>query len=155
MVGFVKIVCAQVAGREVQRRFTAESPGVDPPVDEVGAPRGGVARGEEADRHGRGGRGKEGVGRRLGEVMGRVLGAEVGEDGERGGLVRRCCQECYGEVDEEDERKEEMTSSAWVWVIGRGGREEVSGDGRSGEEVEGREERVDEADLLMRDEGKN
>lgn len=118
-------------------------------MDEVGAPRGGVARREEADGHSGGGRGQQGVGRRLGEVVGCILGAEVGEDGERGGLVRCCCQECYGEVDEEDKWKEEMASSAWIRVVGRGGREEVFGDGRSGKEVERWEERVDEADLLV------
>lgn len=121
----------------------------------MGAPGSGVARGEEADGHSGRGRGKEGVGRWLGEVMGRVLCADVGEDGKRGGLVRRCSQECYGEVDGEDNRKEEMASSTKVEVVGRGGREEVSGDGRGGKEVEGWEERVNEADLLMGDEGQN
>lgn len=88
-VGFVEVGGAGGAGREVQRRLAAEGPGADAAVDEVGAPRGGVARGEEADGHGGGGGGEEGVGRRLGEVVGGVLCAKVGEDGERGGLVRR------------------------------------------------------------------
>lgn len=87
--------------------------------------------------------------------MGGVLGAEVGEDGERGGLVRGCCKECDGEVDEEEEREEEMASPAWFWVVGRGGRVEVSGGGRSGKEVDQGKERIDETDLLMRDEGQN
>lgn len=155
LVGFVEIVGARLAGREVQRRFAAEGPGVDATVDEVGAPRRGVARGEEADGHGGGGRLKERVGWRLGEVMGRVLGTEVGEDRKRGRLVRCCCQVCYGEVEEKHEREEEMASSTWVWVVGRGGREEVSGDDRSDKEVERGEEGVDEADLLVGDEGQN
>lgn len=69
-------------------------------MHEVGAPWGGVAGGQEADRHGGGGWGEEGRGRWLGEVMGRVLGPEVGEDGERGWLMRSGCQHGYGEVDE-------------------------------------------------------
>lgn len=155
LVGFVEVGGAGVAGREVQRRVAAEGPGADALVDEVGAPRGGVARGEEADGHGGRGGGKEGVGRRLGEVVGRILCANVGEDGERGGLVRRCSQECDGEVDDEDKREEEMASLACVEVVGRGGREEVFGNGGSGKDVEGGEERVNEADLLVGDEGQN
>lgn len=91
LVGFVMIVGARLAGREMQRRFAAEGPGVDAHVDQVGSPRRGVARGEEADGHSGGGRWKERAGRRLGEVMGRVLCAKVGEDRKRGGLVRCCC----------------------------------------------------------------
>lgn len=92
LVGFVEVgEPGWGAGGEVQGGIAAQGPGVDPAVHEVGAPWGGVARGEEADGHcGRGG-GQEGGGRGLGQVLGCVLGAEVGEDGERGGLVRACC----------------------------------------------------------------
>lgn len=48
-----------------------------------------------------------------------------------------------------------MASLASVEVGGRGGLEEVFGNGRSGKDVEGGEERVNEADLLVGDEGEN
>lgn len=68
-------------------RLATHCPRFDPCVNEMRAPGRRVARGEEADGHNRRGWG-EGVGRRLGEeVVGCVLGAEEGEDGEGRGLV--------------------------------------------------------------------
>lgn len=63
----------------------------------MGAPGGAVAGGEEGDGHvGGGGRGEGAGGGGLGEVVGLVLGAEVGEGGEWGRLVQGAGEEGEG-----------------------------------------------------------
>ena len=84
----------------------------------MAAPGRAVARHQEANRHDGGRRWEGGCRGRLGKVVGCVLGAEVGEDGERGGLMRGCREEteCEGgesEGDEEESAGRERGVGRW------------------------------------------
>ena len=88
LIGLVAVGCSCGGGVvEMDRRFAGECPGLYAAVNEVRAPGRGVAGHEEADGHGgvrlRDVRALRG----LGQVVGFVLGAEVGEHGDGAGLV--------------------------------------------------------------------
>lgn len=124
----------------------------------MGAPRGGVAGHEEADGHGLWGYfGETARGGGLRKVVRCVLGAEVGHDGDWGGLVGGCYEEGEGETGGEEEDEEVAFEKDILAFGGFGGDEggKEGGKGGGGENVENGEDGVDEADFFVGDEGED
>lgn len=123
----------------MDRRLAGECPGFYPRMDEMRAPGRGVAGHQEADGHGGVGLGDMRALWRLGEVMALMLGAEIGENGEGGGLVESRAEESNGNVHGEERKEEEAAEERGAGAAQRGdggdGREEVRCEGLGGEDV--------------------